>query len=85
MILDPLTTTELIELIMAIEKLKMWHKVLVHELKRRERLEESRPVKVDPFEECLETLKTSCGLTLDERHAAKAGWDAAIKHTKENL
>jgi len=46
MILDPLTTTELIELIMAIDKLKLWHKVLTNELKRRERIEEFKPVRL---------------------------------------
>jgi len=46
MILDPLTTTELIELIMAIDKLKQWRAFLAKELKRRERLEVFKPVRL---------------------------------------
>jgi len=46
MILDPLTTTELIGLIMAIDRLTQWRKTLARELKRRERLDEFNPVRL---------------------------------------
>jgi len=46
MILDPLTTTELIGLIMAIDRLTHWRKVLAKELKRRERLDQFKPIRI---------------------------------------
>jgi hypothetical protein len=46
MILDTLTTTELIDVIQAIDRLTNWRASLARELKRRERLDEFNPVRL---------------------------------------
>ena len=46
MILDTLTTTELIDVIQAIDRLTKWRSSLARELKRRERLDEFNPVRL---------------------------------------